>query len=153
MTGETTGALAFVIAAFATIFCTAVNCYTARIAYPLWRQVDPASFGAFHREYLRLLAPVITLPHIVMFFASAALLRWRPACVSLPQAAALFALDAAVVALSAFWAGPIHSRFERTGLLDQTGISTLIRISVLRSVLMLAASGLVSSIILQAIRS
>jgi hypothetical protein len=147
------GGVIFVLAAFATIFCAAVNCYTARIAYPLWRQVDPPGFGAFHREYLRLLAPVITVPHIVMFFASAALLRWRPACVTLPEAVALFALDAAVVALSAFWAGPIHSRFERAGVIDQPGIATLIRISVLRSILMLAASGLVCSIILQAIRS
>ncbi len=130
-------------AAFATFFCTAVNCYTLRLAYPLWRWVGRAEFGALHKAYLRLLSPVITFPHIVMFFASGALLRWRPGWVSFTEAAWLFALDAGVVAVSAFWAGPIHSRFEHAGVADEPGLRRLIQISALRSVMMLAASGLV----------
>ncbi len=108
--------LLLLAAAGATVFCTAVNCYTFCLAYPLWRWVGPAEFGALHRAYLRLLGPVITFPHIVMFFASGALLRWRPGWLPFAQAVWLFALDASVVAVSAFWAGPIHSRFERIGL-------------------------------------
>ena len=135
--------LLFLVAAFATIFCTAVNCYTLRLAYPLWRWVGPAEFGPLHKAYLRLLGPVITFPHIVMFFASGALLRWRPDWLSFVDAASLFALDAGVVAVSAFRAGPIHSRFERDAALDETGLRRLLHISALRSVAMLAASGAV----------
>lgn len=133
----------FLLAAFATIFCTAVNCYTLRVAYPLWRWVGPAEFGALHKAYLRLLGPVITFPHIVMFLASGALLRWRSGFFPLRSAICLFVLASLVIAVSAFWAGPIHSRFERAGAWDERGLRTLIRISVLRSVLLLAASLLV----------
>ena len=132
----------FTLATFSTFFCTAVNAYTLRIAYPLWRTVPLEAFAALHREYVRRLTPVITFPHIVMFFSSALLLRWRPGSFSLRDAVVLFALDAGVVAVSAFAAGPIHSRFKRTGHLDAPGLIYLLRISVLRTILMLAASGL-----------
>ncbi len=132
----------FALATFSTLFCTAVNAYTLRLAYPLWRVVPPEAFAAHHREYLRRLTPVITFPHIVMFFASALLLRFRPASFSRRDAILLFLVDAAVVAISAFAAGPIHSRFERTGLLDSPGLSRLLQISALRTGLMLAASAL-----------
>ena len=48
-----------------------------------------------------------------------------------------------MVGVSAFWAGPIHSRFTRAGATDRPGLRTLLRISALRSLLMLAASALV----------
>ena len=133
----------FLVAGFATVFCTAVNCYTLRLAYPLWRWVGPAEFGELHKAYLRLLGPVITFPHVVMFFASGALIRWRPTWISGSQAVLLFAIDALVVAVSAFWAGPIHSRFARSGVADEAGLRRLLQISTLRSVLMLAASALI----------
>lgn len=132
----------FALAAFSTFFCTAVNAYTLRLAYPLWRTVPPEAFAAVHREYLRRLTPVITLPHIVMFFSSALLLFWRPSYFGLRDAALLFILDAGVVVISAFVAGPVHSRFERTGYLDDRGLKYLIRISALRTAIMLAASAL-----------
>jgi hypothetical protein len=141
----------FVAAALSTIFCTAVNCYTYRLAYPLWSFVGKAEFRTLHREYLRLLSPVITFPHIVMFFASAGLLWQRPASLSLAAAAALFVLDAGVVVVSAFWAGPIHSRFERTGTADENGLRTLIQISLLRSGMMLAASSIVAAAVWRAV--
>ncbi len=134
-----TGAL-FSLATFSTFFCTAINAYTLRLAYPLWRVVPPEAFTALHREYLRRLTPVITLPHIVMFFSSALLLRWRPISFGLRDAVLLFVLDAGVVVVSAFAAGPIHSRFGRTGHLDSPGLVLLIRISALRTAMMLAAS-------------
>jgi hypothetical protein len=137
----------FVAAAFSTVFCTAVNCYTWRLAYPLWRAVPSAGFAAVHREYLRLLAPVITLPHIVMFLSSGLLLWRRPLLLSFRAAALLFVLDAGVVAISAFGAGPIHTRMERSGRLDPEGLRTLIQISALRSLMMLAASALVAAIL------
>ena len=135
------GAL-FALATFSTVFCTAVNAYTLRLAYPLWCVVPREAFAAYHREYLRRLTPVITFPHVVMFFSSALLLRWRPASFSLQEAILLFGLDAGVVVISALAAGPIHSRFERTGRLDEPGLTWLLRISVLRTGMMLAASGL-----------
>ncbi len=143
--------LLFVIAAFATVFCTAVNAYTLRIAYPLWQWVAPADFSAVHQNYLRLLGPVITFPHIVMFFASAGLLRWRPEWFSLQEAIWLFALDAAVVAVSAFWAGPIHSGFERTGVLDAAGLHGLLVISALRTVMMLGACAVAGAALYRAL--
>lgn len=139
------------LAAFSNVFCTAINCYTLRLAYPLWRWVGPPEFGALHKAYLRLLGPVITFPHIVMFLASGALLRWRPGWLSGGQAGLLLVLDALVIAVSAFWAGPIHSRFERNGALDEAGLARLIHISALRSVLMLTTSGLISWWLLNAL--
>ena len=131
--------IVFALATFSTFFCTAVNAYTLRLAYPLWRAVPPEAFAALHREYLRRLTPVITLPHVVMFFSSALLLHWRPPSFRLRDAVLLFTLDAGVVAISAFAAGPIHSRFERTGSLDAPGLTLLLRISALRTAMMLAA--------------
>jgi hypothetical protein len=130
----------FLTALAATIFCTAVNCYTYRLAYPLWRWVVAKNFGALHKEYLRRLAPVITAPHVVMFFASGLLLRWRPLFFTLHATIVLFILDAGVVLVSLLAAGPIHSRFERTGTLDDSGLNRLIAISAVRSLMMLAAS-------------
>ena len=132
----------FALATFSTIFCTAINAYTLRLAYPLWRIVPPETFAALHRAYLDWLTPVVTLPHVLLFFSSALLLRWRPACFSLQDAILLFLLDGGVVAVSAFAAGPIHSRFESTGHLDAPGLKTLLRISALRTAMMLAASTL-----------
>ncbi len=132
----------FALTLFSTLFCTAVNAYTLCLAYPLWRAVPPSAFGAYHREYLRRLSPVITLPHVVMFFSSALLLYRHPSYFGLRDAVLLFALEAVVVAVSAFAAGPIQSRFERTGRLDAPGLALLLRISTLRTILMLAAGAL-----------
>lgn len=133
---------AFLAALFSTIFCTAVNCYTYRLAYPLWRKVSAEGFPALHREYLRQLNPVITLPHVVMFFSSGALLFRRPALLSLPVAVATFGLNTVVIVVSAFAAGPVHTRFTRRQSCDEGGLRRLIGISALRSVLMLTASAL-----------
>ncbi len=142
----------FALATFSTFFCAAVNAYTLRLAYPLWRAVPPQAFAALHREYLRRLTPVITLPHVVMFWASGLLLRWHPAAFSLRDAIFLFTFDAAVIVLSAFAAGPIHSCFERTGFLDAPGLLRLLQISALRTGLMLAASALICAQIASAVR-
>ena len=132
----------FALATFSTFFCAAINAYTLRRAYPLWRAVPPEAFAALHREYLRRLTPVITLPHVVMFFSSALLLRWHPSSFPLGDAILLFTLDAAVVAVSAFAAGPIHSRFERSGRLDAPGLARLLQLSALRTARTLAVSAL-----------
>jgi hypothetical protein len=133
----------FAVVILATVFCAAVNLYTFQIAYPLWRVVGTAEFAALHREYLRRLNWIITAPHVVMFFSAGALIAWHPAFVSRVSAIVLFALDAAVVAVSAFAAGPTHDRFARTGVADAEGLRRLIRISALRSGLMLCACGLI----------
>ncbi len=132
----------FLTATFSTIFCTAVNCYTYRLAYPLWRWVGPQDFGTLHKDYLRRLGPVITAPHVVMFFASGMLLRWRPPFFTLTSAIALFTLDAGVVLISLLAAAPIHNRLERTGTLHDAGLRRLVSISAARSLMMLAASAI-----------
>jgi hypothetical protein len=127
-----------------TFFCTAVNCYTFRIAYPLWGFVGQDAFAEVHREYMRRLDWIITVPHVAMFFSTALLIAVRPAFVGRMGAMVLFALCAAVVGVSAFAAGPVHDRFTRTGIADAAGLRRLVRISALRVGLMLAASGLLS---------
>ncbi len=129
-----------VLATVSTVFCLAVNSYTLRIAYPLWRTLPDEAFAPLHREYLRLLGPVITFPHIVLFFADAALLHWRPPI--LPAASAWLACTCAwiVVAISAFAAGPIHDRFTRNDRIDQPGMAALLGISAARTLLLLAAT-------------
>lgn len=133
----------FVVVCGSTVCCGAVNFYTWVVGYPLWRYVGAEDFGSLHKEYLRRLWPVITLPHVVMFFASAALIRWRPGFVGGASAAAVFGLDAGVVAVSALVAGPVHSRFERTGVWDAAGMRRLMAVSALRSGMMVVACGLV----------
>ncbi len=132
---------------FSTFFCAAINAYTVQVAYPLWRSVKPEAFAALHQEYLRRLWPVITVPHVVMFFSSAALIRWHPSYLTTPFAAAVFGLNAAVVLVSMFGAGPIHTRFEKTGQIDEAGFRALLRISALRTCLMLLSSGLLSYVL------
>lgn len=142
------GVVMFLVALFSTVFCTAVNCYTWRIAYPLWGYTG-TRFSAVHREYLRRLGPVITGPHVVMFFASLGLLWRRPGFMSVAQAGWVFGLDAAVVLISAGVAGPVHSRFEHEGL-DGAGLRRLVRVSAWRSGLMLAACGVLGWTLLTA---
>jgi hypothetical protein len=144
--------LVFVVTMVTTVFCAAVNAYTLQVGYPLWRVTGP-EFAAVHREYLQRLWPVITLPHVVMFLASAAMLWWRPVFVGRWEAVAVFALDAAVVVVSAFVAGPIHGRFERNGVMDAQGYSALIGISALRVVLMVSACGVLCGAMLRGLRA
>ena len=66
----------FGVSVFANVFCSAVNLYTWRLGYPLWGFAG-AEFSAVHREYLRRLTPVITVPHVIMFLASWASVWWR----------------------------------------------------------------------------
>lgn len=131
----------------ATMICFAMNVYTWRVAYPLWRFVGDKNFAAVHREYMQRLDLVITGPHVFMFFASAVLLRVRPEWYSLTEAEIVFALETMVILVSAFVAGPIHSRFTKNGVVDEPGMIKLVRISVFRSVLMMIASGLMLNIL------
>lgn len=135
--------LVFLLVVFSTLFCAAVNAYTYQIAYPLWAYVGRAEFGAVHREYLRRLDWIITVPHVVMFFSGGLMIWLRPSFASSAEVIALFMLEAAVVGVSAFAAGPVHGRFSRTGIADDAGLLLLVRISALRLILMAAACGLV----------
>ncbi len=141
----------FVVVVFSTIFCAAVNAYTYQIAYPLWGFAGREAFAAVHREYLRRLDWIITVPHVAMFFSAALMIWLRPAFVALAEAIVLFGLEAAVVAVSAFVAGPVHGRFTRTGVCDDAGLKLLVRISALRVVLMAASCGLVVRFLLAAV--
>jgi hypothetical protein len=141
----------FVVAMFATVFCAAVNGYTYQVAYPLWRSVGEKELAGMHREYLRRLWPVITVPHVVMFFASGALIWLRPAFMPLWTAVLVFALDAGVVVVSAFAAGPIHDRITKLGAMDETGYRGLMSISAMRVVMMALASGMMFAVMLRAI--
>jgi hypothetical protein len=129
----------YVVTFFATAFCGAVNAYTLQLMYPVWRVLDAPNFAALHRDYLERLWPVITLPHVVMFFASAAMIFARPWFVSRSEAIAVFVLAAAVVGISAFVAGPVHTRFEQQGAADAAGLDALIVISAARVLMMIAA--------------
>ena len=140
----------FVVAVFATLFCAAVNAYTYQVAYPLWRSVGAAELPALHSEYLRRLWPVITVPHVVMFFASGALILRRPMFLPLWCAVVLFGLEAGVVVISAFAAGPIHGRITKLGVLDDTGYRRLMGISLMRVAMMALACGLIFAAMLRA---
>ena len=118
----------------------AVNAYTLQVGYPLWRFIGTAEFCTVHREYLRRLNWVITVPHIVMFFSTAGLVIWRPAYLSVANAWGVAALAWAVVGVSAFVAGPVHDRFSRQGRMDERGMRWLTGISLARTLMMLAAS-------------
>jgi hypothetical protein len=147
------GRSVFLVTLVSTVFCAAVNAYTLLVAYPLWRYVGPGEFQRLHKEYLRRLWPVITLPHVVMFFASAGLIWQRPMFVPMREAAALFALNGSVVVVSAFLAGPIHSRFEQSGALDTPGLRGLLQVSVVRVALMAASVALLCVQLLRAMRT
>ena len=141
-----------IVATVSTVFCLAVNAYTLRIAYPLWRTIPEVAFATVHREYLRLLGPVITFPHIVMFFSTAAVVARRMPVLS--PASAWLGCGCAwiVVGVSAFAAGPIHTRFTRNGRIDAQGLSLLLGISAMRTLLLLAATLLYCGAILTALR-
>ena len=133
----------FIATLLSVVFCWAVNCYTLRITYPLWGTLDPANFGRTHAEYMRRLTPVVTLPHIAMFFSSMALLRWRPTTVTPRDAVLIFLLGTTVILISAFIAGPVHARYTSQAAIDVDGQQILLRVSLWRVLLMTAATGLV----------
>lgn len=137
----------FAATLFANVFCAAVNAYTYRVAYPLWRSVG-AALPAVHKEYLRRLWPVITLPHVVMFFASGAMLIWRPSFVPMWCAVLVFDLDLGVVLVSAFAAGPLHDRITKFGAMDDKAYRGLMSISAARVVMMLLACALLFAVML-----
>lgn len=147
------GRVMFLVTVVATLFCAAVNAYTYQVAYPLWKTVGAADFHALHQTYLERLWPVITLPHVVMFFASAGLIGWRPDFVPRGEAVVVFLLAASVVGISAFVAGPIHGRFEQTGVLDAPGIRSLVAISAVRVVMMTAACAVLCVEMMRAFRA
>ena len=130
----------FSVNLFANVFCAAVNCYTWRLGYPLWREAGP-QFGRVHRTYMARLTPVITMPHVVLFFASLTYALWRPAAFSPWLAWLVLALDTAVIAVSALIAGPIHTRFTQAGF-DEAALRVLLRVSAFRSGALLLACAL-----------
>ena len=130
----------FGVSMFANVFCAAVNCYTWRLGYPLWGFAGKA-FGPVHREYMARLTPVITVPHVVMFFASLGAAVWPAREMPGWVGWVVFALDTAVIAVSVLVAGPVHDRFTRSGF-DDAGLRRLVTVSAWRSVMMLAACGL-----------
>jgi len=132
------------VATFSTFFCTAINAYTLQLGYPLWRFIGATEFSVVHREYLRRLNWVITIPHIVMFFSTAGLVIWRPSFMAAVNAWGVATLAWMVVGVSAFVAGPVHDRFGRQGRIDERGMRWLTGISLARTLMMLAASVLLS---------
>ncbi len=128
------------VSAGSVLFCTAVNCYTYCIAYPLWRSVGKAEFPILQAEYMRRLPPVITFPHILAFLSTGALAFLRPTWLSAGTDLYLFSAVTIVILLSALVAGPVHGRFERHRSIDERGMRLLIRVSAIRSILLLLAS-------------
>jgi hypothetical protein len=145
-------ALVLVVAAASTFFCLAVNAYTWRIGYALWPLVRAEDFGAFHAAYLRKLNSVITVPHVLMFFSCGALVWGRPAWLDRRMALAVCLLTWSVVGISAFVAGPVHDRFVRQRSIDERGFRRLMRVSAVRTVMMLIASGLLGLALVRALR-
>jgi hypothetical protein len=132
----------FALTAFSVCFCFAVNAYTWRIGYALWPLVADEDFGGFHTRYLARLSSVITIPHVLMFFASACLAATRPPWFGAVSAFMTCALAWAVVGISAFLAGPVHDRFSKNARMDDAGFEQLIWISIARTLMLLVASGL-----------
>ena len=130
----------FVLSVFANVFCAAVNVYTWRLGYPLWAFAG-REFGTVHREYLARLTPVITVPHVVMFFASLGAAIWPVRGMAWWKGWVVFGLDTAVIAVSVLLAGPVHDRFARRGF-DEVGLRRLVRVSAWRSAMMFMATGL-----------
>ncbi len=133
----------YAIAAFSIIFCTAVNCYTWQIAYPLWRTLGREAFPTLHADYMERLTWIITVPHIVMFFSTLLLIVFPLTPRHRASAIILFALVAIVIAVSAFVAGPVHGRFLRNQARDEPGMILILRVSALRVILMLLASAII----------
>ena len=140
--------ITFITLLLATTFCLAINLYTWLLAYPLWQFAGPA-FPTIHREYLRRLEPVITLPHVILFFASLAACYWRtmPLAVSL----LILALNTLVIAVSIAIAGPIHTRFTRHGF-DLPGLRRLLHVSAIRTLLLLTSTALLTWRLTQILR-
>ena len=128
----------FAFSLVANVFCAAVNGYTWLLGYPLWGFAGQA-FPAVHREYMRRLTPVITVPHVAMFFLSWAGVWWRVA--GMPAWTALAVADTSVIGVSVLLAGPVHDRFARTGFAGD-GLRRLVRVSAWRSAMMAVSCGL-----------
>ncbi|WP_323352642.1 hypothetical protein [Leptolyngbya sp. CCNP1308] len=132
------------MAVFATFFNNALHWYTQVSSYPLFGWVGPGEFVPFHQEYERRLPFSIYMPYSLLMVSTLLLVFMRPAMVPLGWVLVLLGLNASIMAISLIFAVPVHSRLDRQGYSDSTGLRRLIRYNGVR----LVASSLSSAIML-----
>ena len=99
-----------------TVWLTQVTCY------PLFAQVGPAEFTAYHLAWWHGIWGVILGPAIVGFLGAVAMLRWRPPHISIRSVWLAVGVLVAVYSLTAVWWGPLMARLIHA--VDPTGAAT-----------------------------
>jgi hypothetical protein len=88
-----------------SFYCVGAVWLVQVTCYPLWAYVGSAEFEAYHIFWWHSIWGVILGPAGLVFLGALAMLRWRPAAVSLRMVWLGVALQVALYALTAIWWG------------------------------------------------
>lgn len=119
-----------------------------RVSFPLFGEVAPEDFAAYHGLYERRIRPVVILPGNLGGLAALALVFFRPEAVPLWAALAGLALVVVAAVLTFAREIPDHRRLQKHGNSDE-GVRDLVRHNRPR-VLAVAAHAVVSLLMVAA---
>jgi len=114
-------------------YSTAIGWQAQFVSYPLYRDVPPDAFAAYHEAYNRAIPLVVIVPGFLTFIAGVAFYWTKPK--ELPRALGVVVSAAGAVALGAtvLWAIPKHDELDRNGLSEST-VDSLLTANPIRSI-------------------
>lgn len=107
--------LLLLLVALLTLFNAGLQYYTTVSAYPLFSDVTPEAFIAYHEAYQRHLPLAIYIPYTLLMLATLLLLFVRPPIVEPIWVLVLLVLNGSIMAVSLRFAAPIHARLDQHG--------------------------------------
>ena len=107
--------VAFIITLGLTLYMTGMIWSMQVLEYPLFAQVGPKEFPAYHRRHNQGLPFLVILPSLAAFASAIALIFTRPARLPLWSSLVVAALDLLVVGVTVVREAPLHSRLDREG--------------------------------------
>jgi hypothetical protein len=107
--------LLLLLVALLTLFNAGLQYYTTVSTYPLFSDLTPEAFVAYHEAYQRRLPAAIYIPYTLLMLATLLLLAVRPPSVEPIWVLVLLILNGSIMAVSLRFAAPIHARLDQHG--------------------------------------
>jgi hypothetical protein len=145
------GLLLLLAATAVACFNAGLHWYTQVATYPLFANLPPEHFVAYHAAYQRRLPWSIYVPYTLALLTAVALLWLRPDTQSIASVWTVLLLHSAITAISVGLAVPLHTRLDREGLRPPL-IRALVRVNALRVVASTLACAVLMAALTQAYR-
>lgn len=116
-------------------YSTGVAWQAQAVSYPLFAQVSPEEFGAYHLAYNASIPLVVIVPGFVTFLACAAYPWLRPSGVPASLSAVVSVSGVGAVLTTVLWAIPRHDALDRIGQ-DGPTIASLLQANAVRTALL-----------------